>query len=252
MHDLAGNRVLITGSTSGIGAAVARGFARWGAAVCIHGLGDPGAGRRIVAEIEAAGGKAHLVQGDITAPGAAADIVNGAAEALGGLDVLVNNAGAIPVRATVADFEDKLYDGIMDLNLRAVFAATKAAYPHLRAAGGGAIVNTGSVSGRTGGPGGSAIYAAAKAAVHSLTRTAAKEFAADNIRVNAVLPGVVETPFHVATTEAMKEAVRRATPMGRLGTPEDLVGAYLFLASASMSGFITGQMIDVNGGLSIV
>lgn len=245
MHDLAGKRVLVTGSTAGIGAAVAEGFVRWGAQVCLHGrVASP-----LTDRIRAAGGTVHFVAGDLSVPDAAAAVVAAAVRAMGGLDVLVNNAGGIPVRAGCTDHDDARFDGIIGLNLRPVFAATAAAHPHLKAAGGGAIINTGSVSGRTGGPGGSAIYAAAKAAVHSFTRTAARELAPDGIRVNCVVPGVIDTAFHVSTPPEMKEAVSRTVPLGRLGRAEDCVGAFLFLASPEMSGYVTGQLIDVNGGI---
>jgi len=132
--------------------------------------------------------------------------------------------------------------------VKSVLAVTKAAYPHLREAGGGSVINTGSVVGRSGGYMGSTVYAAAKAAVHSITRNAAREFAMDRIRVNTIAPGFIATPFHVQTPAAVKEQVANQIPMGRTGTVEDCVGAYLFLASDAMSGYITGQIIDINGG----
>jgi len=113
---------------------------------------------------------------------------------------------------------------------------------------GSSIINTGSVAGRFGGFGGSAVYASAKAAVHSITRNAAREFAPDHIRVNVVAPGFIITPFHDKTPQSVKDAAAAQIPMQRLGTAEDCVGAYIFLAADSMSGYITGQIIDVNGG----
>lgn len=249
MNDIDGKRVLITGSTSGIGAAVATAFARHGALVCVHGHSNRQRGAEMVSEIAAEGGSAIFVAADLSHQDAAAKLVGEAAERLGGLDVLINNAGGMPARASVADFDHDMYEHVMDVNLRAAFSTTSAARPHMVRAGGGAIVNTSSASARTGGPGGSAIYAAAKAALHSLTRTAAKELAPDNIRVNSVLPGIIETPFHDSLPDAVRDTLVKATPLGRLGRPEDCVGAFLFLASAEMSGFITGQAIDVNGGL---
>ncbi len=247
MHDLANKRVLVTGSTSGIGAAIADGFLRQGASVCLHGSSASRAPRRT----DAGPRTAHFIPADLSRRGAAQELVVAAADLLGGLDVLVNNAGANPARARLDESDDDLFDAVIDLNLRSVAAAMRAAHPYLKAAGGGAIINTGSASGRNGGPGGSGLYAAAKAGVQSLTRTAAKEFGPDNIRVNAVLPGIIETPFHAGLTADARASLSRATPLGRIGTPEDCVGVYLFLASASMSGFITGQSIDVNGGFLI-
>jgi len=188
------------------------------------------------------------VLGDVSRATEATRIVEEAVAGLGGLDILLNNAGAILDRVTNAGFDEAKYDAVYNLNVRSVLAVTKAAYPHLKAAGGGSIINTGSVAGRFGGFGGSAVYASAKAAVHSITRNAAREFAPDGIRVNVVAPGFIITPFHDSTPQAVRDSAAAQIPMGRLGTAEDCVGAYVFLAAKSMSGYITGQIIDVNGG----
>lgn len=248
LDDLRGKRALITGSSTGIGAAVAKEFARLGVAVAVHGNRNAEAAEAVAAEIRAAGGKAVVVLGDVSKSGEAERIVADAVAGLGGLDILVNNAGAILDRVTNAAFDEAMYERVYNLNVRSVLAVTKAAYPHLKAAGGGAIINTGSVAGRFGGFAGSTVYASAKAAVHSITRNAAREFAPDNIRVNVVAPGFIITPFHDTTPKAVMEAAAAQIPMKRLGTAEDCVGAYVFLASGAMSGYITGQIIDVNGG----
>jgi 3-oxoacyl-[acyl-carrier protein] reductase len=248
LEDLKGKRALITGSSTGIGAAVAKEFARMGIKVAVHGNRNAAAAKAVADEISKAGGEAVVVIGDISKPGGPAQIVADAVAGLGGLDILVNNAGAILERTSNADFDEARYEAVYDLNVRSVLATTKAAYPHLKAAGGGAVINTGSVAGRFGGFGGSTVYASAKAAVHSITRNAAREFAPDNIRVNVVAPGFIITPFHDTTPQAVRDAAAAQIPMKRLGTAEDCVGAYVFLASAAMSGYITGQIIDVNGG----
>lgn len=248
LEDIKGKRALVTGSSTGIGAAVARELARLGAAVAVHGNKNAAAAEAVAAEIRAAGGKAVVVLGDVSNSASAAQIVADAVAGLGGLDILINNAGAILDRVTNAAFDDAAYDNVYNLNVRSVLAVTKAAYPHLKAAGGGSIINTGSVAGRFGGFGGSAVYASAKAAVHSITRNAAREFAPDHIRVNVVAPGFIITPFHDKTPQSVKDTAAAQIPMQRLGTAEDCVGAYVFLASDSMSGYITGQIIDVNGG----
>jgi 3-oxoacyl-[acyl-carrier protein] reductase len=149
---------------------------------------------------------------------------------------------------TNAAFDDAVFDQVYNLNVRSVLAMTKAAYPHLKASGAASVINTGSISGRMGGYAGSTVYASAKAAVHSITRNAAREFAPDNIRVNTVAPGFIVTAFHTATPQATRELIASQIPLGRLGTVEECVGAYLFLSSNAMSGYITGQIIDVNGG----
>lgn len=248
LEDIRGKRALVTGSSTGIGAAVAKELARLGAAVAVHGNKNAAAAEAVAAEIRAAGGTAVVVLGDVSNSAAAAQIVADAVAGLGGLDILINNAGAILERVTNAAFDDAAYDNVYNLNVRSVLAVTKAAYPHLKAAGGGSIINTGSVAGRFGGFGGSAVYASAKAAVHSITRNAAREFAPDHIRVNVVAPGFIITPFHDKTPQSVKDSAAAQIPMQRLGTAEDCVGAYVFLASDSMSGYITGQIIDVNGG----
>ncbi|RYE44490.1 MAG: SDR family oxidoreductase [Hyphomicrobiales bacterium] len=248
LEDIRGKRALVTGSSTGIGAAVAKELARLGAAVAVHGNKNAEAAEAVAGEIRAAGGKAVVVLGDVSNSASAARIVADAVAGLGGLDILINNAGAILDRVTNAGFDDATYERVYDLNVRSVLAVTKAAYPHLKAAGGGSIINTGSVAGRFGGFGGSAVYASAKAAVHSITRNAAREFAPDHIRVNVVAPGFIITPFHDKTPQSVMDSAAAQIPMQRLGTAEDCVGAYVFLASDSMSGYITGQIIDVNGG----
>lgn len=248
LEDIRGKRALVTGSSTGIGAAVAKELARLGASVAVHGNKNAAAAEAVAAEIRATGGKAVVVLGDVSNSASAAQIVADAVVGLGGLDILINNAGAILDRVTNAAFDDTAYDNVYNLNVRSVLAVTKAAYPHLKAAGGGSIINTGSVAGRFGGFAGSAVYASAKAAVHSITRNAAREFAPDHIRVNVVAPGFIITPFHDKTPQSVMDTAAAQIPMQRLGTAEDCVGAYVFLASDSMSGYITGQIIDVNGG----
>ncbi len=248
LEDLKGKRVLVTGSSTGIGAAVARELSTLGARVVVHGNKNAEAAEAIAKEIGAAG----VVLGDVGDGATAARIVEEAVARLGGLDILINNAGAIHERVTNAAFDEAMYERVFDTNVRSILAVTNAAYPHLKAAGGGSIINTGSIAGRFGGFLGSTVYASAKAAVHSISRNAAREFADDHIRVNVVAPGFIITPFHDRTPESVRQAAAAQIPMKRLGTAEDCVGAYVFLASEAMSGYITGQIIDVNGGQLMV
>lgn len=248
LDDLRGKRVLVTGGSSGIGAAIARGFAGEGAAVAIHYFSGAEPAKKLAAEIAAAGGKAVTVGGDVRKLKDAASIVEDTVKAIGGIDVLVNNAGGLVKSVKLADYSDEIYEEVTDLNVRSILAVTRAALPHLKKSGQGAIVNTGSIAGRNGGAPGSALYAATKAAVHSLTKGMAQEFAAEGIRVNAVAPGLILTPFHAATSKERLESVRQTIPLKRLGTADDCVGACLFLASNNMSGYVTGVVIDVNGG----
>jgi 3-oxoacyl-[acyl-carrier protein] reductase len=248
LDDLKGKKVLVTGSSTGIGAAVAIEFGRLGAHVVVHGNRNAARAQEVTDTIIKAGGVAHVVTGDVSGRDSASRIVDDAVAALGGLNILINNAGGIVQRVTNAAFDNELFDQVYDLNVRSILNVTKAAYPHLKAGGPGSIINTGSIAGRFGGFAGSTVYASAKAAVHSISRNAAREVAADKIRVKTVAPGFIETPFHANTPEAARDGARAMIAMGRLGTAEDCVGAYIFLASDNMSGYITGQIIDVNGG----
>ncbi|MCB9947633.1 MAG: SDR family oxidoreductase [Rhodospirillaceae bacterium] len=246
--DLKGLRVLVTGASTGIGAAVAKGFAAEGCRVAVHYNASADAAKAVVEAIGAAGGDAKSLAGDLSRRGEAERVVADAVTLLGGLDVLVNNAGALVRRAMLEEIDDILIDQVFDLNVRQLTHACRAALPHLRK-NAGTIINTGSIAGRHGGGPGAGVYAAAKAWVQSFTRNLAKEFAADGIRVNAVAPGVIYTPFHERfSTPDQLETMRKTIPMGRLGTPEECVGAYLFLASKAAAGYITGQVIEVNGG----
>lgn len=242
--------ILVTGASTGIGAAVAKAFGAQGAWVGVHYNSSRAEAESVAAAIAAAGGKAHLVKADASSPSALTQAVEETAEAFGRLDGLINNAGAMVARQAYADYTDAHYDAVMDLNGRSVLVASKAAFPHIKAAGGGFIINTSSVAARNGASGGAGLYGSSKAFVSNVTRGMAKEFIAEGIRVNAVAPGVIETPFQDRySTPQILEGQRQAIPQQRLGTAEDCVGAYLFLASKSSAGYIIGQTIEVNGGM---
>lgn len=248
LEDLAGKRVLITGGSTGIGAAAARALATAGAAVALHYNQSKAEAEGVAGTIRKAGGTCHLIQGDLTQSGEAKRVVDAAVKALGGIDILVNNAGSLFQRTPFEELSDELIDKIFDLNCRSVIAACQAALPVMEKAGHGNIINVGSIAGVAGGGPGAAVYGAAKGFIHNITRHLAGLYAPKNIRVNAVAPGVITTPFHAATPPERMEAMRKTVPMGRLGTAEDCAGAFLFLASDSMSGYITGQIVHVNGG----
>lgn len=250
--DLEGKAVLVTGASTGIGAAVAKGFAAQGARVAVHCNASRAAAEEVAAGIRAAGGTAIVLQADVRSVEACTQLVNAAHAALGGLDVLVNNAGGVVKRHPLRDIDDALYDDILQLNARSVFACARAAIPLLEAGGGGSIISTTSLAARNGGGSKSTLYAASKAFVSNFTRGLAKEVARHGIRVNAVAPGVIGKPDRLKTMPAHQvEGAIRLTPMRRIGTVEECVGAYLFLASHEMAGFITGQVIEVNGGLQM-
>ena len=246
IDDLHGKAVLITGASTGIGAALARAFAAQGAKLALHYNSHDADARALAAEL---GTQPVLVKGDLTKRGEARRVVNDAAAALGGLDVLINNAGGIGERRPITEVDDALFDFVYDLNVRSLLAATQAAIPHFEKRGGGNIVNVGSIAGIDGGGAGASVYASAKAAVHNLTRHTARDLAKKNIRVNTVAPGAIATPVHAKTPKERLDAMRNAAPMGRIGEPQDCVGAFLFLASNELSGYITGNIVHVNGGM---
>lgn len=246
--DLAGKAVLITGASTGIGAALARAFAAQDMKVGIHYNASREPAEALADEIRAAGATVHLVHGDVSKEGETERVVEETARTFGHLDGLVNNAGGMLGRKPTAEYTDEHYMKVMDLNARSVLAATRAALPWLKKQG-GFIINTTSIAARNGGGNGAVLYAASKGFVSTITRGHAKEFVPDRIRVNAVAPGVIGTPFHERyTNDEQMELQRKTIPMGFVGTPEDCVGAYLFLASPTLSGYITGQIIEVNGG----
>jgi 3-oxoacyl-[acyl-carrier protein] reductase len=248
IDDLKGKLVLVTGASTGIGAAVATAFAAQGGRVALHYRSNMAGVEATVAAIRADGGIAELVRGDLAEPGEPQRIVADAAHSLGGLDILINNAGALVSRRPILEADDAWIDAVFNLNARSVLGASQAAVPHMERRGGGAIVNVGSIAALDGGGPGAGMYGSAKAFVHNLTRHLARELAARQIRVNAVAPGVVDTPFHATTPPERMELMRRSVHLGRIGTPADCVGAFLFLASPALSGYITGQTIHVNGG----
>ncbi len=247
--DLAGKSVLITGASTGIGAALAVAFANQGASVGLHYNSSADAARKLASGIEGAGGQVALIKADATRSEEMGRAVEETAAAFGRLDGLVNNAGGMVARLSYAAMTDEHYDAVMDLNARSVLAASRAAIPHLKAAGGGFIINTTSIAARNGASNGAGIYGSSKAFIANVTRGMAKELIPFGIRVNAVAPGVITTPFHerYSTAEQMQAALS-TIPQGRHGTPEDCVGVYLFLASNMLSPYIIGQEIEVNGG----
>ena len=241
--------ILVTGASTGIGAATAKGFAANGARVMVHYNASKAEAGAVVAEIIAAGGEAALVQGDISDRSVPARIVADTVKHFGRIDVLINNAGGMLGRKWLGEMDDAHYDRVMDLNVWSVVAFMREVVPLMKARGGGNIINVSSIAARHGGGGGSVLYASAKGFVSTFTKGMAKELIGANIRVNAVSPGTITTPFHERySTAEQLEAGRKTIPQGRLGIAEDCVGTFLFLASDSLSGYLVGQVIEVNGG----
>jgi NAD(P)-dependent dehydrogenase (short-subunit alcohol dehydrogenase family) len=245
--DLSGRVAVVSGAGSGLGRGIAARFGEAGAAVVVHYRRSAAGAEDVVRRIRDAGGRAAAVQADLTAGDGATRLVGGAVEAFGRADVLVNNAGAYPL-AGILEMTAGQWDEVMDANLRATFLCTQAAARRMVAqGGGGAIVNVTSIEAESPNPAHSH-YNAAKAGVAMYTRAAALELAPHGIRVNAVAPGLI---WREGIEEAWPEGVarwRRAAPLGRLGTPEDVADACLFLASPA-ARWITGTSLTVDGGV---
>lgn len=249
MQDLKGKCVLVTGASSGIGAAVAKALGDAGARVAVHYHAGRDRAQNTASGIVKSGGEAEIYQADVTDSGSVDRMVDAIKERFGRIDVLINNAGGFVRRSPIVNADDAYIDAVFDLNARSVIVLSRKVIPLMAAAGGGSIINVTTQAARTGGGPGAGIYAACKGFVSTITRTMAKELAKDRIRVNAVAPGVIDTPFHEGHTDA--ETLRmftNAIPMARIGTAQECVGAFLFLASELASGYVTGQIVEVNGG----
>ena len=246
-EELKDKRVLVTGSSSGIGAATAIEFAKQGAFVGVHYFKTKAGGEKTLQEVKKFS-DGVLLKADVRDEKEVNKMVEKFAAVADRIDILVNNAGDLIDRQTFEAATLEYHEDIYATNVRSIFLVTRAALPHLKKSKGN-IVNIGSVAGHHGGGGGSGIYAGAKAAVAAETIAMAKEFAPCGIRVNSVLPGLIETRFHQRySSEERKKAVAAETPLSRNGTPQDIANAIIFLASNAAS-FITGEYIAVNGGL---
>jgi len=241
--DLKGKVVVVTGGVTGIGGAASLAFAAAGARVFAQYLG----GGPELAAIEKAGIAALKL--DLTEKGAPERLFDAALAAHGRVDVLVNNAGSLVGRVPVVDLDDAFIDKVFDLNCRQLMHCCRIAARLMKAQGGGNIINVTSIAARQGSSPGGAVYGGAKAFVSAFSKTLAKELVASGIRVNCVSPGTIHTAFHDRfSDEAKREATRKTIPMQRLGVAEDCAGTFLYLASDRASGYVTGQVIEVNGG----
>ncbi len=245
--DLTGRVALVTGGAAGIGRAVVLALARAGAVVGVHYHTSAAEATETVEMVRQGRGTAILLRGDLTDEGQANGVVDRLLGEAGRLDVLFNNAGSPLTRSRIEDCPTELWRRAFDLNVTAAFFVTRRAIPALRSSGHGSVINNLTLSVQTGGANGAGPYAAAKGALQVLTRTLARELA-PAVRVNALMPGVIETRHHemFSTPERMEE-YRRQTPLGRNGLAEEVAQAVLFLAGDAAS-FLTGALLDVNGG----
>ena len=243
---LDGKTALVTGASRGIGRAVALRLAEEGARVAINYAGNVKAAEEVKASIEAAGGTAILCQADIADSAAVEAMVAAVVKEFGTIDILVNNAG-ITRDTLLMRMKDEDFAKVLDTNLKGVFYCTKAVSKLMMKKRAGRIVNMASVVGLVGNAG-QTNYAAAKAGVIGFSKSAAKELASRGITVNVVAPGFIGTDMTAGLPESVKEKMLTDIPLGRMGEPEDVANAVLFLASDQAS-YITGQVVNVDGGM---
>ena len=240
---------LISGGARGMGAAEACLFAVEGAKGVIGDVLED-EGRQTEAQINESGGECLFLRLDVTSESNWQDAVAATVSRFGKLDILVNNAGIFPL-GTVEDTSEDLWDRVMAINAKGVFMGTKHAIPEMRKTGGGSIINISSIAGLIGSRG-AAAYGAAKGAVRIFTKSTAIQYAADGIRANSVHPGIIETPMSIPTiltTEEQRDTQINRTPLGRIGTADDVASGILFLASDE-SSFMTGSELVIDGGLT--
>jgi NAD(P)-dependent dehydrogenase (short-subunit alcohol dehydrogenase family) len=248
-----GKTALVTGASRGIGAATALSLAREGVSrVVLHYNGYREGAEQTAAAIKQAGGQADILEGDLsTDEGMQAFITELKAKAPK-IDILINNAGHLVKRAKLMEFTPELFDQVMNLNTKSIYFVAQAVVPHMIERGNGIIINVSSIAARNGGGPGATIYAAAKAAVSTITKGLAKELAPQGIRVNAVSPGTVDNYFHeIYSNRQILDSVVAMTPAGRLGTNEEVADTILFLCSDA-SRYTYGQTIEINGGMYMV
>jgi 3-oxoacyl-[acyl-carrier protein] reductase len=246
--DLTGKVALITGASSGIGAATALVFADLGATVAIGYHGNEAGAEKVRHEIHKTGGKAMAIRADVRKATDILQMIEAVTAALGPIDILVNNAGSLVERQRIQQVTEERWNDIMALNLTSAVLCSQAVAAAMIERKSGAIINIVSIAGRNGGGPGAGAYATAKGGLITFTKSLAKELAPHGVRVNAVSPGVIDTPFHevFSTPEMIKNFVA-AIPMGRTGTSHECATVIAFLASGA-AGYVAGETIEVNGG----
>jgi 3-oxoacyl-[acyl-carrier protein] reductase len=245
--DLTGQTAIVTGAAKGLGRAIALTLARSGAKVACVDINAESLAETVGA-IRSAGGTAEPMACDVTDSRRVAEVVDEVVKLFGGVQILINNAG-ITRDNMILRMKDDQWDAVLNINLKGTFLFTRAAAKPMLKARQGRIINVASVSGLMGNPG-QANYSASKAGVIGLTRTVACELAGRNITVNAVAPGFIATDMTAALGEDILQEVRKQIPLGRLGDPQDVADAVLFLASDAAS-FITGHVLTIDGGLTV-
>jgi 3-oxoacyl-[acyl-carrier protein] reductase len=246
--DFQNHTALVTGASSGIGAATAKVLAELGARVAIGYHANKIGAHAVRDRITEAGGVAMALEADLRRPDDVRGLVDRAVTELGPIDILVNNAGSLVMRRGIREVTGEFIDDVLAINLRSAVLASHAVASSMIERRRGTIVNVVSIAGHTGGGPGAGAYAASKAALTAYTKSLAKELAPHGVRVNAVSPGVIDTPFHETfSTPEMMRSFAAAIPLGRVGTPAECATVIAFLASSAAS-YIVGETIEVNGG----
>ena len=249
--DFTGKVVLVTGASSGIGRATAELFGQCGASVATTYLNNKAGAEEAVSAISAGGNgaRAIAIKANVTTNSEIERMIAEVENSFGPIDILINNAGSLVERLRTLEMTEARWNEVMNLNATSAFFAAKAVIPKMLQKGSGVIVNVTSIAARNGGALGSVHYSSAKAAILTMTKGLAKEFANQGIRINAVSPGVIDTPYHENfTAPEVMENLRKAIPMGREGRPAEVAGVIAFLASDAAS-YLCGETIEVNGGL---
>ena len=252
-NDLKDKRVLITGSTAGIGLATAQSFARYGAKIGITAQTLTDDVPQSLEALRQLGGEAEFFQGDLCNTQACQQLIEQFVARFGGIDVVINNVGGLVGRKQIGDIDDEFFDRVFDLNARSAHMVTKYAMPHLKASAQASgttssVILVGSFASYMGGGPGASLYAAAKAWIHTIQKNWVSSYTKDGVRFNVVSPGTVDTAFHADKNDAVRAQINATIPMGRFATAQEVAPAFLFLASHACSGYITGQVINVNGG----
>ena len=246
--DLKGKVVVVTGGARDIGREISLKLAKSGAKVGINYFDNKEDAKATLSMVKEVGGQAIIVQGDMTKLEDAERLIAETCDAFGGkIDGLVNVAGGLVARKLLSEIDEKFFDFLIDVNFKTVVYTMKAAVPKMT--NGGSVINFASQAGRDGGGPGASMYASAKGAVSTFTRSMAKELGSQNIRVNALCPGMISTSFHdIFTKDQVRKNVAAGTPLRREGRPDEVADLVAYLASDE-STFITGTNIDINGGL---
>jgi len=246
--DLTGRVALVTGASSGIGAATARVLAELGARVAIGYHQNEAGAEEVERDIVQRGGKAIRIRGDARVAADIRELVKLSSSELGPIDILINNAGSLIERMRLVEQTEERWDEVMNLNLKSAMLCSQAVAQSMIERKTGAIVNVASIAGRNGGGLGAAAYSIAKGGLITFTKSLAKELAPHGIRVNAVSPGVIDTPFHqVFSTPEMIRNFVATIPLGRVGTPDECARVIAFLASDAAS-YVVGETVEINGG----